>query len=218
MLVSHDVVSLFTNTPIEKSLKVIKQRREKDHKWKDVFIGSRGHSGTTEIHPFYYIFHNQRSNLQTVVWYSDGKSRFSFGGQHVHGTLREFLLREHLFVLCHDWLWPVADFFPAGSLPEVSAQPVSRNIVCQHLPTVWIKPIIQSTGKRPLSSTENKTVLLGGSRKLHISANKVIELWIETSAAISWVTPTTAFLMQQVIIASRLGRTEYQLLLIFILW
>ena len=34
----------------------------------------------------------------------------------------------------------------------------------------------------------------------------------------SWVTPTTAFLMRQLIVASRLGRTEYQLLLMKILW
>ena len=66
--------------------------------------------------------------------------------------------------------------------------------------------------------TENKTVLPGGSRKLYISARKVIELWIETRAVISWVTPTTAFLMRQLIVASRLGRTEYQLLLMKILW
>jgi len=36
--------------------------------------------------------------------------------------------------------------------------------------------------------------LLGGSRKPCIFARKVIELWIETRAVISWVTPTTAFL------------------------
>ena len=66
--------------------------------------------------------------------------------------------------------------------------------------------------KKTTSSTENKTVLPGGSRKLYISARKVIELWIETRAVISWVTPTTAFLMRQLIVASTLGRTEYQLL------
>jgi len=81
-----------------------------------------------------------------------------------------------------------------------------------------LKPITQSTGKRLRSSTENKTVLPGGSRKLYISARKVIELWIETRAVISWVTPTTAFLMRQLIVASRLGRTEYQLLLMKISW
>ena len=41
---------------------------------------------------------------------------------------------------------------------------------------------------------------------------------IETRAVISWVTPTTAFLMRQLIVASRLGRTEYQLLLMKISW
>jgi len=66
-----------------------------------------------------------------------------------------------------------------------------------------------STGKRLRSSTENKTVLLGGSRKPYISARKVIELWIETRAVISWVTPTNAFLMRQLIVASRLGRTSF---------
>ena len=35
MLVSHDVVSLFTNTPIGESLKVIKERLEKDPELKD---------------------------------------------------------------------------------------------------------------------------------------------------------------------------------------
>jgi len=65
---------------------------------------------------------------------------------------------------------------------------------------------------------ENKTVLPGGSRKLYISTRKVIQLWIETRAVISWVTPTTAFLMRQLIVASRLGRTEYQLLLMKISW
>ena len=68
------------------------------------------------------------------------------------------------------------------------------------------------------SSTENKTVLPGGSRKLYISVRKVIELWMETRAVISWVTPTTAFLMRQLIVASRLGRTEYQLLLMKTSW
>jgi len=65
---------------------------------------------------------------------------------------------------------------PNKLLPEVSAQPVSRNIVSQHSPTMRIEPIIQSTGKRLRSSIENKTVLLGGSRKLYISARKVIKL------------------------------------------
>ena len=41
---------------------------------------------------------------------------------------------------------------------------------------------------------------------------------ISTRAVISWVTPTTAFLMRQLIVASRLGRTEYQLLLMKISW
>ena len=103
-------------------------------------------------------------------------------------------------------------------LPEVSAQPVWRNIASQHSPIMRIKPIAQSTGKRLRSSTENKTVLPGGSRKLCISVRKVIELWIETRAVISWVMPTTAFLMRQLIVASRLGRTEYQLLLMKISW
>jgi len=103
-------------------------------------------------------------------------------------------------------------------LPKVSALPVSWNIVSQHLPIMWIKPIIQSTGKRLRSSTENKTVLLGGSRKPYISTRKVIELWIETRAVISWVTPTTAFLMRLLIVASKLRKTEYQLLLMKISW
>jgi len=88
----------------------------------------------------------------------------------------------------------------------------------RYSPTMRIKPIIQSTGKRLQPSTENKSVLLGGWRKLYISARKVIELWIETRAAISWLMSMTAFLMRQLIIASRLGRTEYQLLLMKISW
>ena len=103
-------------------------------------------------------------------------------------------------------------------IPEVSAQPVWRSIASQHWPTMRIKPIAQSTGKRLRSSIENKTVLPDGSRKLYISARKVIELWIETRTVISWVTPTTAILMRQLIVASRLGRTEYQLLMMKILW
>jgi len=38
MLVSHDVVSLFTNTPIGECLKVIKERLEKDPEWKDACL------------------------------------------------------------------------------------------------------------------------------------------------------------------------------------
>jgi len=38
MLVSHDVVSLFTNTPIGESLKVIRERLEKDPEWKDTCL------------------------------------------------------------------------------------------------------------------------------------------------------------------------------------
>ena len=41
---------------------------------------------------------------------------------------------------------------------------------------------------------------------VYISARKVIELWIEMRAVISWVTPTTVFLMRQLIVASRLGK------------
>ena len=107
---------------------------------------------------------------------------------------------------------------PNELLPEVSAQPVWRNIASQHSPTMRIKSVTQSTGKRLRSSTENKTVLPGGSRKLYMSARKVIKLWIETRAVISWVTTTTVFLMRQLIVASRLGRTEYQLLLMKISW
>ena len=93
-----------------------------------------------------------------------------------------------------------------------------KNIASHHSPTMRIKQITQSTGKRLRSSTENKTVLPGGSRKLYISARKVIELWVEMRAVISWVTPTTAFLMRQLIVASRLGKTEYQLLVMKISW
>jgi len=45
-----------------------------------------------------------------------------------------------------------------------------------------------------------------------------LELWIVTRAVIRWVTPTTAFLMRQLTVAWRLGRTEYQLLLMKISW
>ena len=38
MLVSHDVVSLFTKTPIGESLKVIRERLEKDPIWKDICL------------------------------------------------------------------------------------------------------------------------------------------------------------------------------------
>ena len=44
------------------------------------------------------------------------------------------------------------------------------------------RSLFPAIGKRLRSSTENKTVLPGGSRKLYISAGKVIELWIETSS------------------------------------
>jgi len=66
-----------------------------------------------------------------------------------------------------------------------STQPVWRSIASQHSPTMRIKPVILShtiDWKRLRSLTENKTVLLGGSVKLYISARKVIELWIETRA------------------------------------
>ena len=65
---------------------------------------------------------------------------------------------------------------PNELLPQVSPEPVSLNMVGQHSPTMRIKPIIQSTGKKQRSSTENKSVLLGESRKLYISTRKVIEL------------------------------------------
>jgi len=80
-----------------------------------------------------------------------------------------------------------------------------------------IKPIIQSTGKRLRLSTENKTVLLGRSRKLYISARKVIELESRRGqlSVESRLQPLS--LMRQLIVA-RLGRTEYQLLLMKISW
>jgi len=78
----------------------------------------------------------------------------------------------------------------------------------------WLSSIWQVKNLSPVICI----VLTGGSRKLYISASKVIELWIETRAVISWVRPTTAFLMRQLIVASRLGRTEYQLLLMKIWW
>ncbi len=36
ILNSHDVVSIFTNTPIEKALEIIKDRLQKDQTWKEV--------------------------------------------------------------------------------------------------------------------------------------------------------------------------------------
>ena len=48
---------------------------------------------------------------------------------------------------------------PNKLLPEANALPVWRNIASQHSPTMQIKPITQSTGKRLRSSTENKTIL-----------------------------------------------------------
>ena len=99
---------------------------------------------------------------------------------------------------------------PNELLPEVSAQPVSQNIVSQHSPTTRIKPIIQSTGKRLQSSTENKTVRptrwIKEAVRIH---KKGRELWNETRAVSSWVTPTNAFLMRQLIVASRLGSTSF---------
>ena len=45
------------------------------------------------------------------------------------------------------------------------------------------------------------------------SVQHVSLYWLRQDQTLNTVTPTTVFLMRQLIVASRLGRTEYQLLL-----
>ena len=70
------------------------------------------------------------------------------------------------------------------------------------------------TGWRLLWSIQNQTGLPGGSKKQCTSERKVNNPWINTTAVINSVKPTTTLLTRQSIVASSLGRTEYQLLVI----
>ena len=67
---------------------------------------------------------------------------------------------------------------PNELLPEVSAQPVPQNIVGPKSALTDHANQANHTidWKKLRSSTENKTVLLGGSGKPYISARKVVEL------------------------------------------
>jgi len=66
--------------------------------------------------------------------------------------------------------------------------------------------------------SKSKQVCINRFHRSSMSRIFTVKLWIETRAVISRVTATTAFLMRQLIVASRLGRTEYQLLLMKISW
>ncbi|XP_072046590.1 uncharacterized protein [Amphiura filiformis] len=85
---SHDVVSLFTNTPIEKSLEVIKSRLEADKTLKkrtllsvtDVLDLLRFVLTTT-----YFLFRGNIYKLQTTVWSGHGEPGLTCSSKSVHG-------------------------------------------------------------------------------------------------------------------------------------
>ena len=74
--------------------------------------------------------------------------------------------------------------------------------------------VINSTGLRRRWSTESQSVLPDGSRRPYTPARKENRPWTVMRAATNWAAHTTAFLTRRLPVASRIGRTEYQLLLI----
>ena len=62
-------------------------------------------------------------------------------------------------------------------------------------------------------STESQSVLPDESKRPYTSGRKDNRPWTVMRAATNWATHTTAFLTRRLPVASRIGRTEYQLLL-----
>ena len=83
ILLSHDVVSLFTNIPVTDSLLVIRDRLET----KDNFR-SRWCNGTFGIHIDDHIFQLPWPNLQTKIWHRHEQSSFPTSGKFLHGAFR----------------------------------------------------------------------------------------------------------------------------------
>jgi len=61
--------------------------------------------------------------------------------------------------------------------------------------------------------TESQSVLPDGSKRPYTSGKKDNRPWTVMRVATNWTTHTTAFLTRRLPVASRIGRTEYQLLL-----
>jgi len=84
ILNSHDVVSLFTNTPVDKALEVIQHRIAIDQQWREVtkmevdnvIVSSSSLQHTSGL----------RSVIQTAIWCGHEQSSLSIGGRHVHGV------------------------------------------------------------------------------------------------------------------------------------
>ena len=96
---SHDVVSLFTNTPIDKALIVIRDRLENNKTLKKRAKLSVQDIMGLIIYLDHNIFHFQRRHIQSEVWYRYRQSCFSYSGKSVYGVLRQGTHRNSTFDL-----------------------------------------------------------------------------------------------------------------------
>ena len=79
ILNSHDVVSLFTNTSVEKALQVIEERLRSDNSWKDATCLEV--EDVIELVEFnYHIFQISWTNIPSKIWHSYGRPCFTIGG------------------------------------------------------------------------------------------------------------------------------------------
>ena len=80
ILNSHDVVSLFTNTPIDQVLYIVKDRVgerediERVQQRTKFQLGKWGCYAASPIHSHDYLLHLQRQDFPPTVWYVNGKS------------------------------------------------------------------------------------------------------------------------------------------------
>ena len=92
---SHDVVSLFTNSPVDKSLEVIKAKTatRQNTQTKNFTLG-RWHHGAPSVYLNYYIFLIQGKDLPTTIWRSYWQPSVTYYLQSLHGV---FGARSHCY-------------------------------------------------------------------------------------------------------------------------
>jgi len=83
---------------------------------------------------------------------------------------------------------------------------------CQESDRMQLKRTMSSTGLKRRWSTESQSVLPDESKRPYTSERKDNGPWTVMMAATNWSTHTTAFLTWRLLVMSRTGRTEYQLL------
>ena len=92
----HDVVSLFTNTPIDQVLEIVKRRLQSEDLLK-VYNKEEGFNLTSDdivellnfiLTTTYIVLRLQGQNISTAIRYRDGQSSISHSCQHFYGIPR----------------------------------------------------------------------------------------------------------------------------------